>query len=667
MNPAGPTGRDSEDVPRECTTLDRLFAWREGRTPHAMAYRQFDAANGRWGTHTWRDVGLRIRLFKEAFATLSIARGARIAVLLHNGVDAVCVDQAALACACVPVPLHALDNPQSIAYILADSGATLLFVEDEAQWNAIAALGVGMPGLRWVVVTSRPSVESPLGGIAPAVMSLDGFLAISALSRTRTSSPEPTQPDELAAIVYTSGTTGRPKGVMLTHANVMANVRATLRRVAAYPDDELLSFLPLSHTFERTVGYYLPIAAGACVAYARSVADLAEDLRRIRPTILVSVPRIYERVQVQIDAALRAAPLRRTVFHWATRAGWRRFQHATGLRRVGLLSRLVDASIWPLLDRVAAAPLRAQFGGRLRLAVSGGAPLSPSLAHVFIGLGVPIVQGYGMTETAPVVACNAPDDNDPATVGRVLEGVEVRIGNDKELLVRGPSVMRGYWKRDADTANVFVDGWLRTGDQAAIEDGRVRILGRDQGNPGHVDGGEGRSGGRGTGHRRRPAVRTGGPGRRGASVHCLHRRAESRALGRARILARARRLRARELAGSGSDRISPGSHATSDDAFPGAVAAQAGSPDPRAVDDGEHAADADLEAQAPEPRCTVLEADLGALRASMNAAGLSRPRHSGLDESIRRQVAGLEPLWFLERHCALAFGESLRGQERPKG
>ena len=478
MKRATLAGADTEDVPPECTTLDRLFTWRECRTPQATAYRQFDAAAGLWVAHTWRDVGVRIRRFVEAFATLSIARGARVAVLLRNGVDAVCVDQAALACACVPVPLHALDNPQSIAYILADSDATVLFVEDETQWKAIAALGTGLPSLRWVVVKTRRAIQVPSNAIAPVTLSLDGFLATSALLRTHAASPEPTRPDELAAIVYTSGTTGRPKGVMLTHANVMANVRATLRRVASHPGDELLSFLPLSHTFERTVGYYLPIAAGACVAYARSVADLAEDLRHIRPTILVSVPRIYERVQVQVDAALRAAPWRLAVFQWAARTGWRRFQHAGGLRRVGLAMRLVDALTWPLLDRVAAAPLRAQFGGRLRLAVSGGAPLSPAIAHAFIGLGVPIVQGYGMTETAPVVACNAPDDNDPATVGRVLDGVEVRIGDNDELQVRGPSVMRGYWKRDADTANAFVDGWLRTGDQAAIENGRVRILGR---------------------------------------------------------------------------------------------------------------------------------------------------------------------------------------------
>jgi long-chain acyl-CoA synthetase len=265
---------------------------------------------------------------------------------------------------------------------------------------------------------------------------------------------------------------------MLTHGNVVSNVKATLQRVAPLSSDVFLSFLPLSHTFERTAGYYLPIAAGSCVAFARSTSRLPEDMQAVRPTIMVSVPRIYERVYAKLQAMLAESPAKLRLFEWAQTVGWRRFCRAQGLSVNGFAPAFLDEFVWPLLDRHVARPLLAQFGGRLRVAVSGGAALSQSIAQCFLGLGLPIVQGYGMTETSPVVAVNGLDDNDPATVGRALAGVDVRIGDNHELLVKGPNVMRGYWKRDEDTARAFVDGWLRTGDQASIDSGRIRILGR---------------------------------------------------------------------------------------------------------------------------------------------------------------------------------------------
>jgi long-chain acyl-CoA synthetase len=288
------------------------------------------------------------------------------------------------------------------------------------------------------------------------------------------------QADDLAAIVYTSGTTGKPKGVMLTHRNVVANVQAVLQRVQPTPADRFLSFLPLSHTFERTAGYYLPIAAGSCVAFARSVAQLGEDLVSQRPTVLISVPRIYERVHAKLQEVLATSPLKARLMVLTQTVGWRRFRAEQGLPadeagRPGLL----DPLLWPLLRRLVAQPVLARFGGQVRVAVSGGAPLAPAIARCFLGLGLQLVQGYGMTETSPVVGVNAPEDNDPASVGRALPGVEVRIVENRELQVRGPSVMRGYWRRDEDTAKVLAaDGWLSTGDQAEIVDGRIHIRGR---------------------------------------------------------------------------------------------------------------------------------------------------------------------------------------------
>ncbi len=457
-------------------TLATIFQRRVESTPDREAYREFDVGENCWRSLDWRGIGARVRHFARALDGTWLARGARIGMLLPNGIDAVCVDQAALSRACVPVPMHALDNPASIAYILADSRASILFATTDTQWRAIAAERVELPALKWVVVQRRESLPHPASA-GPAVLSLNEWLA----SRTSAAAPPAWQtsaPDDLAAIVYTSGTTGRPKGVMLTHANVVANVDAALERIAPRPADVLLSFLPLSHTFERTAGYYLPIAAGCCVAFARSTALLAEDLRVVRPTVLVSVPRIYERVHAQLLQRVAGSAWRGLALRLAIAVGWRRFRREQGVPCGGRLLELYDNLLWRALDKAVGAPLRASFGGRLRLAVSGGAALSNSIARCFLGLGVPVVQGYGMTETSPVVAVNALDDNDPCTVGRPLSSVEVRIGEQQELQVRGPSVMRGYLDRPDETAHAFIDGWLRTGDQAAIEAGRIRILGR---------------------------------------------------------------------------------------------------------------------------------------------------------------------------------------------
>ncbi len=475
--------------PAHVRTLPELFAWRVAATPRGEAYRQFDATSSAWISTSWADAGERVQHWQRALArtiaTTGMGAGARVAILLPNGLNGVCIDQAVLALGCVPVPLHAIDNPESIAYILGDSEASLLVAASRAQWQAIARLGVALPALRQVVITQAEAGETGEADAAavdagePAVVSLNDWLAVPPGAAAPAAAPRAPLDGDLAALVYTSGTTGKPKGVMLTHANVMANVRAALTRVAPLPGDVLLSFLPMSHTFERTAGYYLPIAAGCCVAFARSVALLADDFRIVRPTMLISVPRIYERVHGKLIDALAESPLKARLFAMAEHVGWRRFCRQQKLPVEPGGHALTDSLAWRILEPLVARKLLAQFGGRLRVAISGGAPLSQPLAHCFLGLGLPVVQGYGMTETSPIATGNSPEDNDPATVGRALPGVELRIAENRELQVRGLNVMRGYWKRPDDTARAFTeDGWLRTGDQADITGGRVRILGR---------------------------------------------------------------------------------------------------------------------------------------------------------------------------------------------
>ncbi|BAR56270.1 long-chain acyl-CoA synthetase [Bradyrhizobium diazoefficiens] len=452
-------------------TLPELLRWRVEATPAAEAYRHFDAHAGRWVSQSWHEIDAEFELWRRALAAENFSPGERVAILMPNGIAHIAMDQASLSRGLVPVPMHAVDNPDSIAYILADSGALLLFVDTLARWQAIVTTGQPLDALKRIVCAD-------MTGPVPAdarIVALDQWLA-SAPGATAPLSDVAVAPDDLAAIVYTSGTTGRPKGVMLSHDNVVANVKAIAHRIAASPDDVFLSFLPLSHTFERTGGYYYPIAAGACVAYARSVPQLGDDLKHVRPTVLVSVPRIYERVYALImQHRASAGSIERALLDLTIAVGGRRFDARQGRGALSLLDRLA----WPLLKQLVADKVLAQLGGRLRVAVSGGAPIAEPVIRLFLALGLDILQGYGMTETSPVISVNTPEDNDPRSVGHVLDGVEARLGENDELLVRGPSVMLGYWHKPEETRRVKeADGWLHTGDQARIENGRITITGR---------------------------------------------------------------------------------------------------------------------------------------------------------------------------------------------
>ena len=460
---------------RDVQTLPELFAWRVAASPRGTAYRWFDGATAQWLSLSWQEIGVQVSRWRRALLAHRLPPGARVAILLPNGLDHVSMDLAALSLGLVPVPMHALDNPESIGYILHDSEAALLLVDSVERWQAIAAAG-GVTSALQRVIALDAGATAPGGDL---MLGLNAWLETADTSNLETDDDHElprVSAEALAALVYTSGTTGRPKGVMLSHRNVVSNIHALLERYTLTERDVLLSFLPLSHTFERTVGYYLPIAAGACVAYARSVALLPEDLLSVRPTVLVSVPRIYERIHAKVQEAMQErGVVGRTLLAWAEKIGWRVFlaaQHHVAPART-------DQLAWGALRPLVADKVLAAFGGRLRMAIAGGAPLSANVAHFFLGLGLNLLQGYGMTETSPVVSCNAPDDNEPASVGRPLPGVQVRIGDNDELLIAGPNVMLGYWKRPEDTQRVLEpDGWLHTGDQARVVDGRLYIVGR---------------------------------------------------------------------------------------------------------------------------------------------------------------------------------------------
>jgi long-chain acyl-CoA synthetase len=463
----------SEDlIPLEgARTLDGLFVQRVRRSPDRPAYRSYDRRAGAWRELTWQDMGFQVARWRDALACEPLGPGDRVAVLLRNCPEWVMFDQAALSLGLVTVPLYTDDRADNAAYILQDAAAKVLLVQDAGRWKRLAPAVGDQPSPARVVILEPSGEARRLAADDERVRLAPDWLP----ERGPELSQREGDPDELATIVYTSGTTGRPKGVMLSHRNILANAHAGLTALDVYREDVFLSFLPLSHTLERTASYYLPMMAGSAVAYARSVGQLAEDLRTIRPTVMIAVPRVFERVYQRLMDQVRGRPAPvRGLFRLAVKAGWRKFERDQG--RAGWHPLLLA---WPPLRKAVADPVLARLGGRLRATVSGGAALPKEVARLFIGLGLPLVQGYGLTETSPVVSVNTLEDNDPASVGPPLRCVRVRIGADDELLVKGPCNMLGYWNNHAATAKmVDKDGWLRTGDQARIENGHIYITGR---------------------------------------------------------------------------------------------------------------------------------------------------------------------------------------------
>jgi long-chain acyl-CoA synthetase len=367
----------------------------------------------------------------------------------------------------VVVPLYTVDRPDNIAYIVNDAGVKVLLFENAEQWQSLRAVRDQMRTvLNFISIDEIPNSNDH------SLQSKAEFLPEAARPQSALSAAS----SDLASIVYTSGTTGRPKGVMLSHQNILSNAHACLDTFTVRGDDLFLSFLPLSHTFERTLGYYLAVMTGATVAFARSIPQLSEDMQLIRPTLLISVPRIYERIYAAIRAKLdEGSPLKRRLFHLAVEIGWARFEYAQG-RGQWKASFL----LWPLLQRLIAQKILDRLGGRLRTAISGGAALAPEISRVFVGLGLPVVQGYGLTETSPVISGNHLENNFPSSVGLPIRDVQVRLGEQGELQVKGPNVMLGYWNNPEATREIIdTDGWLNTGDVAHIADtGHIFITGR---------------------------------------------------------------------------------------------------------------------------------------------------------------------------------------------
>ena len=421
-----------------------------------------------WEDVSWQQFGDQVVRAAQGLAAIGFQPGDRLAILADNRPEWPLIDLACLYLGGVDVPLYLTSPPTDLAYILKDAGVTFLALAGDDQRKKIEQIASDVPSLTQVIHLDSESTPDA-GQLAhlPA-RSLQELLVQGEKTAGAT---QPVPHPDLATIIYTSGTTGQPKGVMLTHANMLANAEDASAILPIAEDDLSLSFLPLSHGFERTGGLYTILRAGGSIAYGGGIASLTDDLRQVRPTMLGCVPRVLERVYQHVLGEKESASLvKQKILGWVLDVG-----RAAG--RVRTADTTHETALpFPLrlqhhvADRLVFRKLRQALGGRIRFLVSGGAPLNADLACFFHGAGIPVYEGYGLTEAGPVVTCNAPGRSRVGSVGPALPQVSVRIAADGEVCVRGPNVMRGYYNRPDDTAEALdAQGWLHTGDIGEVD------------------------------------------------------------------------------------------------------------------------------------------------------------------------------------------------------
>ncbi|MDW3096271.1 MAG: long-chain fatty acid--CoA ligase [Gammaproteobacteria bacterium] len=446
-------------------TIGQAFNERVKLTPDKAAYTEFNHQTKKWQSYTWDETRTLAASVQQWLSELGIAAGDRIGLMLPNSVMWVAIDQAAAGMGIITVPLYPNDREDNVHYILEKTDCRLLMISSQEQCELAKDFIDEIESLNSIVLIDDIGASDGLPILKNQLKKFDDSIFIS----------DSCSCNDPATIVFTSGTTGRPKGVILSHRNLLVNAADSGRAMPVGEEDQLLSFLPLSHTFERTTGYYAPMLHGAEITYTRSIDQLAEDLQIIKPTILISVPRIYERVYAKIIAQVQSkSAIAQRLFSHAHEIGYKKFcyQQGTGGWSISFL-------LHPLLDEIVAKKIREKLGGRLKFAVAGGAAFAKELNAFFIGMGVNVVQGYGMTESSPVISANRVDKNIVGSVGIAFDNVEVKLSGVGELMVRGDSVMQGYWDNEEATKEVLTeDGWLHTGDIARIEDGIIYITGR---------------------------------------------------------------------------------------------------------------------------------------------------------------------------------------------
>ncbi len=453
-------------------TLNQLFfeAVSKYNRPDALQVK----TGGTYRPISHTEVADRVRHAARGLSSLGVRRGDRVAILSENRPEWAVADFACLSIGLTDVPIYPTLPADQIAYMLKDSGAVAIFVSNKTQAEKIREIRSQLSALKTVIgfddipgLTNMSIAELENRGVQGENKESINTYREDALT---------VKPDDLATIIYTSGTTGEPKGVMLTHDNIYGNVAASRTAIPFEGRDVALSFLPLSHIFERMGGHYLMFATGTSIAYAESIDAVPVNMQEVRPTLVLSVPRLYEKMFARVlESALTGGFLKKQIFFWARGVADRWANEKLAGREPGGLL----AQQYAIAQKLVFSKLKARTGGRLRYFVSGGAPLSPDINKFFFAAGLTILEGYGLTETSPVITVNTPRNFRIGTVGKVVDGVEVKIADDGEILTRGPYVMKGYYnKPDATREAIEPDGWFHTGDIGELHDGFLAITDR---------------------------------------------------------------------------------------------------------------------------------------------------------------------------------------------
>jgi len=441
------------------TLNDVFFTLLERNSERVMLSRE----NGKWNAISALQLRSWVYATARQLQAWGVKKGDRVILLSENRPEWAVADFACLLLGAVDVPIYATQTSEQCLFVLQNSDARVAFVSSRKQYEKLAAVR-GQTKLEYVVIMD----DAPeLTDVVPMQSFLSAAPAeddpeLAAVGRT-------VEPDDLATLIYTSGTTGTPKGVMLTHGNIASNLNVSLNMYEFDKDDLCISFLPLSHVTARHLDYAL-FNVGVPLAYCPVIDELPQAMKEVHPTLIVAVPRVYEKVYNQVQN--KAHGIKRKLIHWALSVG-------AANRETVLRGETPTSLSWKLADKLVFSKIRAGLGGRARIFVSGGAPLGKEIATWYADIGIRIHEGYGLTETSPVIAVNNPVNHRLGTVGKPMPNVEVKIADDGELLVRGPSIFTGYWKMPEETAAVFNDGWFKTGDIARLdEDGYLAITDR---------------------------------------------------------------------------------------------------------------------------------------------------------------------------------------------
>lgn len=409
-------------------------------------------------------------------SSIGVKKGDKVAIIAENRPEWVYSDMAILGLGAIDVPLYPSLTAESVEFILNNSESKGIIVSNKFQFNKILKIKDRCRHLKFIIVMNDKDVE-PDGKL---LFSFSRVQELGVIFKSNNpdyfnNSMRQINENELCTVIYTSGTTGEPKGVMLTHKNILSNVKAALEIFPLDEKDIFLSFLPLCHIFERMAGYYTAFSSGGTICYAEGIESVAQNMLEVKPTIITTVPRLFERIYSKILKNVESQPAsKQKIFFWAVETG-KEYWHSKKMGSVPLSLSIKNK----LADRLVFKKLRERTGGNLRFFISGGAPLSRELGEFFEAVGLRIVEGYGLTESSPVIAANKPDDYKFGTVGKPMPGVEIKIAPDGEILARGPNIMQGYYKNRKETEEALKDGWLHTGDIGVFDaDGFLMITDR---------------------------------------------------------------------------------------------------------------------------------------------------------------------------------------------